>query len=46
MDSNIYVFHTTEARTMALCGDVKPEWCSGILNPVDDMARIAMSRAI
>lgn len=46
MESNIHLFHASENRTMAFCGAVKPERWNRLLNPVDDMTRFAISRAL
>jgi hypothetical protein len=46
MDSNISVYHETETRTMAFRGSIKPERWSRILNLVDNMTRVVVSRAI
>ena len=46
MESNICVFHSEEVRTMAFHGSIKLERWNRILNPVDVMTRIAVSRAI
>ena len=46
MDSNICVFHLEEVHTMAFRGSIKPERWNRILNPVDGMTRIVVSRAI
>lgn len=46
MESNIHVFHETERRTMAFRGPIKQERWSRVLNPVDKMTRVAVSRAI
>ena len=42
----MYVFHTTENRTMAFLGKVTPERWSRLLRNVDDMTRFAVSRVI
>lgn len=46
MDSNICVFHVGEMRTMAFRGNIKPERWSRLLNPVDNMTRFALCRAL
>ena len=40
------VFHSTEVRTMAFLGKVKPERWSRLLRQSDEMVRFAVSRAI
>ena len=46
MDTNVMVFHTKEARTMAFRGPVKLECWNRILNLLDDMSRIAVGKVI
>lgn len=46
MDTNICVFHSVEAHTMAFRGNIKPERWNHILRKVDNMTRITASRAI
>ena len=46
MNLNVYVFHTTEAHTMAFCSNIKLECWNLILNLMDNMSRIAVSKAI
>ena len=46
METNIYVFHSTESCTMAFLGKVKPERWSRLLRTSDDMIRFAVSRAL
>lgn len=46
MESFVYVFHTSESRTMTFHGYIKPECWSQILKPMDDISRITISRVI
>ena len=46
MESNICLFHIHEKRTMAFCGPVKQERWNRLLRPIDDMSRVAISRAL
>ena len=46
MDSNISLFHAYENLTMAFCGQIMQERWNRILRPIDDMSRIAVSRAL
>jgi hypothetical protein len=46
METFIYLFHATEVRTMAFTGHIRPERWNKLLNPVDDMSRVAISRSL
>ena len=46
METNIFIFHSTETRTMAFLGKVKPERWSHLLRKSDDMIWFAVRRAI
>lgn len=46
MESNIVLFHANEARTMAFCGEVKPERWNRILLATDEMTRFALNKAL
>ena len=46
MDTNIFLHHAFENHTMAFCGLIKQERWNRIFWPIDDMIRIAMSRAL
>ena len=46
MDTNIMVFHIKESWTLAFHGLVKLECWNRILNPLDDMSKIAMGRVV
>ena len=44
MDTNIFLYHAFENRTMAFLGSVKPERWNQLLRLIDDMSRVAVSR--
>ena len=46
MEMVVLVFHALETRTMAFKGNVKPERWNKILNPMDDLSRVIISRVI
>lgn len=46
MESNIHIFHATEARTLAFLGKIKPERWNRLLRITDDMTRFAVNRAL
>lgn len=46
-DGNLYrLFHAHELRTMAFCGEVKPERWNRLLLPADEMTHFSLNKAL